>query len=94
MSQYRAPTAYVLVVLLLLAVIVLTTPDGGTHAHRSTTARTEVPATGRIGFEVAAEGGEDPAPGTSTSGAGAGHRPLQVPLAGSTGEPVTPPAGM
>ena len=44
MSQYRTPTAYVLGVLVLLAVIVLTTPNGGTHARWSATALAEVAA--------------------------------------------------
>ena len=58
MSQYRTPTAYVLVVLVLLAVVVLTTPSGGTHARWSVTAQAEVPAmtTGRTGFEVSGAG--------------------------------------
>ncbi|WP_424347378.1 hypothetical protein [Kocuria sp. CH-021] len=97
MSQYRTPTAYVLGVLVLLAVIVLTTPNGGTHARWSATAQSEVPAmaTGRVGFEVGgAEGGASSATLTNTSGFGVEYRPRQVSLTGSDGETVTPPPGL
>ncbi|MFI7494742.1 hypothetical protein ACH9D2_08480 [Kocuria sp. M4R2S49] len=94
MSQYRTPTAYVLGVLVLLGVIVLTTPNGGTHARWSTTAQAEVPAmtAGRIGFDVVGAGSS--ATLSNTSGFGVGYRPLHVSLTGTAGEPVTTPAGM
>lgn len=97
MSQYRTPTAYVLGVLALLAVIVLTTPNGGTHARWSATARAEVPTmtTGRIGFEIAAvEGAEGAATLTSTSGFDVRYRPVRVSLVDSAGQSVAAPAGM
>ena len=97
MSQYRTPTAYVLGVLVLLAVIVLTTPNGGTHARWSATARAEVPTmtAGRIGFEIAAvEGAEGAATLTSTSGFDVRYRPVQVSLVDSAGRSVAAPAGM
>lgn len=97
MSQYRTPTAYVLGVLVLLAVIVLTTPNGGTHARWSAAARAEVPTvtTGRIGFEIAGvEGVESSATLTSTSGFDVRYRPVQVDLLDSAGRPVAPPQGL
>ncbi|TDL39033.1 hypothetical protein [Kocuria rosea] len=96
MSQYRTPTAYVLGVLVLLAVIVLTTPNGGTHARWSATAQSEVPTmtTGRIGFEIAAVEGEGAATLTSTSGFDVRYRPVQVSLVDSAGRSVAAPAGM
>lgn len=97
MSQYRTPTAYVLVVLVLLAVVVLTTPSGGTHARWSATAQAEVPAmtTGRIGFEIAGvEGAESSATLTNRSGFGVQYRPLQVSLVDAGRESVAPPQGM
>lgn len=97
MSQYRTPTAYVLGVLVLLAVIVLTTPNGGTHARWSATALAEVPTmtTGRIGFEITAvEGAGGAATLTSTSGFDVRYRPVQVSLVDSAGRSVAAPAGM
>jgi hypothetical protein len=97
MSQYRTPTAYVLGVLVLLAVIVLTTPNGGTHARWSATALAEVPTmtTGRIGFEIAGvEGAESAATLTSTSGFDVRYRPVQVSLVDAAGESVALPQDM
>lgn len=97
MSQYRTPTAYVLGVLVLLAVIVLTTPNGGTHARWSATGQVDVPAmsAGKIGFEVGGtEGVEHSATLTNTSGFGVGYRPLRVSLIDSAGRSVAPPAEM
>jgi hypothetical protein len=94
LSQYRTPTAYVLGVLVLLAVIVLTTPNGGTRARWSATAQTEVPVmtTGRVGFEIA--GVESSATLSNTSGFGVRYRPLHVSLVDSAGGSVAPPEGM
>jgi hypothetical protein len=94
LSQFRTPTAYVLGVLVLLAVIVLTTPNGGTRARWSATAQAEVPVmtTGRVGFEIA--GVESSATLTNTSGFGVRYRPLHVSLADSAGRSVAPPEGM
>lgn len=97
MSQYRIPTAYVLGVLVLLAVVVLTTPSGGTHARWSATAQAEVPAmtTGRIGFDVGGVAGAgSSATLTNRSGFGVRYRPLQVSLVDAGGEPVAAPRGM
>ncbi|GAB2622617.1 hypothetical protein [Kocuria arenosa] len=94
MSQFRTPMAYVLGVLVLLAVIVLTTPNGGTHARWSATGQAHVPAmtTGRVGFEVG--GVESSATLTNTSGFGVRYRPLHVSLVDSAGGSVAPPEGM
>ncbi|MFF0989271.1 hypothetical protein [Kocuria nitroreducens] len=94
MRQYRTPTAYVLGVLVLLAAIVLTTPNGGTQARWSASAQAAVPAltTGRVGFEVG--GVQDSATLTNTSGFGVRYRPLQVALLDSSGGSVAPPQGM
>jgi hypothetical protein len=97
LSQYRTPTAYVLGVLVLLAVIVLTTPNGRTHARWSATGQAEVPTmtTGRVGFEIAGvEGVDSSATLTNTAGFGVRYRPLQVALLDSAGVSVAPPAGM
>lgn len=94
MSQFRTPTAYVLGVLVLLAVIVLTTPNGGTHARWSATGQAHVPVmtAGRVGFEVG--GAESSAILTNTSGFGVRYRPLHVSLVDSAGGSVAPPEGM
>jgi hypothetical protein len=94
LSQFRTPTAYVLGVLVLLAVIVLTTPNGGTRARWSATAQTEVPVmtTGRVGFEIA--GVESSVTLTNTSGFGVRYRPLHVSMVDSAGGSVRPPQGM
>lgn len=97
MSQYRTPTAYLLGVLVLLVVIVLTTPSDGTHARWSAAAQAEVPAmtTGRIGFEVGGvEGAASSATLTNTAGFGVQYRPQQVSLVDAGGKPVAPPQGM
>ncbi|MFF0904560.1 UNVERIFIED_CONTAM: hypothetical protein RF653_12845 [Kocuria sp. CPCC 205316] len=97
MSQFRTPTAYVLGVLVLLAVVVLTTPNGGTHARWSATAQTEVPVmtTGRVGFEVGGDkGGGSSATLTNTSRFGVQYRPVQVTVLDSAGGSVAPPQGM
>ncbi|MUN63934.1 hypothetical protein GMA12_12430 [Kocuria sediminis] len=93
MSKYRTPATCALAVLLLLAVIVLTTPNGGTRARWSAAEQAEVPALtmGVIGFDVAGAGSS--ATLTNTSGFGVRYRPAQVSLL-DAGAAVTPPAGL
>ncbi|MEX5296225.1 hypothetical protein QYM41_13190 [Kocuria sp. CPCC 205268] len=80
MSRYCTPTAYVLGVLALLAVIVLTTPNGGTHAHRSPadlTGPSSGPGPGVLTRAVAAASGGTvaDAPGVRTPAAPGGTVP-------------------
>lgn len=94
MRKYRTPATYALAVLLLLTVVVLTTPNSGTRARWSAAGQAEVPALtmGRIGFDVAVDGSA--ATLTNTSGFGVQYRPRQVSLTDTAGTPVAPPAGL
>lgn len=96
MSRYRNPTAYVLGVLVLLAAIVLATPNGGTRASWYAAGQAEVPTvtTGRIGFGIGTAAVESSATLTNTSGFGVRFRPVQVSLVDSAGVPVAPPADL
>lgn len=101
MHRYRAPLTFVLCVLVVLLVIVLTTPSGATQAKWLSQASTDLPGAtvGAVSFDVA--GDRAPVRGAGAHGAtltngsafGLAYRPVQVSVLGPAGEEVAVPAG-